>query len=198
MNTKTKTQSVVLIALFAALIAVGAFVKIPLPTPMPITMQSAFVLLAAFVLGPVNGAASVAVYLVLGLAGLPVFIKGGGIGYIFEPTFGFLIGFVLAAVTSGVSLKFFKKRTLLAYTLAGLIGIVSYYLIGLPYMHVICKYYLHAPMAAKTLFISCFLVFLPGDILTMMIAGAACLRLPKTPTQNKKAGKNQTYTSTLQ
>ena len=47
--------------------------------------------------GPVNGALAVVVYIVLGLVGLPIFTQGGGPGYIFQPSFGYIIGFAVAA-----------------------------------------------------------------------------------------------------
>ena len=68
----------VVITLFAALTALGARVTIPLPfTPVPLTLQVLFPLLAGLLLGSKRGALSQAEYVAAGLAGLPVFAKGG-------------------------------------------------------------------------------------------------------------------------
>lgn len=98
--TGQKTRSMILCALFAALIAAGAFLRIPIPV-VPFTLQYLFTMLAGLLLGPRLGATAVGVYIVLGLAGLPVFTQGGGPGYIFQPTFGYIIGFALGAYLTG-------------------------------------------------------------------------------------------------
>ena len=86
-----KTKDLVLCAMFVALIAVGAFIKVPVPV-VPFTLQLLFTMLAGLLLGPANGALAVVVYIVLGLVGLPIFTQGGGPGYIFQPSFGYIIG----------------------------------------------------------------------------------------------------------
>jgi len=88
------------IALMAALTAAGAFVKIPLPY-VPVTLQVVFVCLAGVWLGPLRGALSQVVYLITGLLGFPVFARGGGLHYVLEPSFGYLLGFVPAAFVVG-------------------------------------------------------------------------------------------------
>lgn len=90
---KIRTVDLILCALFAALIAVGAFIKIPIPG-VPFTLQVLFTTLAGLLLGSRMGAVSVAIYIILGLAGVPIFTGGGGIGYVVYPTFGYLIGFL--------------------------------------------------------------------------------------------------------
>lgn len=97
-----KTKDLVLCAMFVALIVVGAFIKVPVPV-VPFTLQFLFTMLAGLLLGPVNGALAVVVYIVLGLVGLPIFTQGGGPGYIFQPSFGYIIGFAVAAYVTGRS-----------------------------------------------------------------------------------------------
>lgn len=94
------TKNLVRMALLAALIAVGAFIRIPVPV-CPFTLQFLFTMLAGLLLGSKYGALSVLVYLCVGLLGLPVFADGGGIGYVFQPTFGYLIGFCIASYVTG-------------------------------------------------------------------------------------------------
>jgi biotin transport system substrate-specific component len=87
---------------FAAATAFGAKVAIPLPgTPVPFTLQVAFVLLAGALLGARLGAASQLAYLAAGAAGAPVFAAGGGLFYLLGPTGGYLLAFPLAAWVVG-------------------------------------------------------------------------------------------------
>ena len=89
---------------FALLTAVGAHVAVPLPgTPVPMTLQTLFVLLAGMTLGPRLGLASMAFYLLLGTAGYHVFALGAwGLPTVFGVTGGYLIGFVVAQPVLGV------------------------------------------------------------------------------------------------
>ena len=89
-----------MICLFTALIAAGAFIRIPIPV-VPFTLQFLFTTLAGLLLGGKNGAISVGVYIFLGLLGLPVFASGGGFAYVLTPTFGYLIGFGAGAYLTG-------------------------------------------------------------------------------------------------
>lgn len=91
-----RPRELVLTGLFAALTAAGAFLKIPLE-PVPFTLQPLVVFLAGAVLRPRLAFLSQLVYLAVGLLGLPVFARGGGPAYVIQPTFGFLVGFAVAA-----------------------------------------------------------------------------------------------------
>ena len=91
-----KLRNLVLTALFAALTAIGAFIRIPFAFSS-ITLQFFFTAMAGVLLGARCGAASQAVYVLLGLVGLPIFTGGGGFGYVLQPTFGFLVGLIPAA-----------------------------------------------------------------------------------------------------
>lgn len=92
-----RTREMVAAALVTALLAASAWITIPLGA-VPVTLQVFFVVLAALLLSPAWAAASVAAYLVLGAAGLPVFAGAqGGFGVIAGPTGGYLIGFVVGA-----------------------------------------------------------------------------------------------------
>ncbi len=90
-------------ALFALLTALGAQVAVPLGfTPVPMTLQTLFVLLAGALLGPVAGASSQFLYLGLGLAGAPLFAGGGaGLPWLLGPTGGYLMAFPMAAALAG-------------------------------------------------------------------------------------------------
>jgi biotin transport system substrate-specific component len=92
---------IVLTALFAALTAAGAFIAIPLG-PVPIVLQNLLALLSGLVLGPVLGSAAVGLFLLAGLLNFPVFSGGGGIARFAGPTGGYLVGYLLAALTAGL------------------------------------------------------------------------------------------------
>ena len=103
-RSREHSKDVALCGLFAALVAVGAFIKVVIPTgadTMNFTLQWFFVMLAAFLLGSRRAFTSVGVYLLIGLAGVPIFARGGGPAYLLRPTFGFLLGFLLAAWVMG-------------------------------------------------------------------------------------------------
>ena len=72
-----RTKNLMYCSLFTALIAVGAFIKIPIPV-VPFTLQFLFTTLAGLLLDSKMGAVSVIAYMVLGLVGLPIFSEGGG------------------------------------------------------------------------------------------------------------------------
>lgn len=165
-----QTKKLVLCALFVALIAVGAFLKVPVPV-VPFTLQFLFTTMAGLLLGGWLGALAVCGYIVLGLAGLPIFAQGGGPGYIFQPSFGYIIGFAVGALVTGLIAH---KGTqpglgrLLAANFAGL-GIV--YLFGMVYYYLMSNFYLGTPIGLWPLFLYCFLLAVPGDIL-LCVAGA--------------------------
>ena len=104
----TKTKSMIYCGLFTALIAAGAFIKIPVPV-VPFTLQYLFTMLAGLFLGSRRGMISVVAYMLLGLAGLPIFSEGGGIWYIFKPSFGYIIGFCLGAYVTGLIAERLKQ-----------------------------------------------------------------------------------------
>ena len=95
-----KTRTMILCALFAALTAVGAFFKIPFALAA-ISLQFLFTAMAGVLLGAGYGALSQAVYVLIGLVGVPIFALGGGFSYIFQPTFGFLLGLIPCAFVIG-------------------------------------------------------------------------------------------------
>ncbi len=101
-------RKTVLTALFASLIVVGAYIRFPLP-PVPITLQTLFVISASLLGGTAIGLGSVGIYLLLGAVGLPVFTAGGGLGILLGPTGGFLFGLLPAALLAGVAGNYANK-----------------------------------------------------------------------------------------
>lgn len=122
------TREIAVAALFSALLAVSAFVAIPVGS-VPFTLQVYVVLVAGLVLGPRLGLLSVLAYLVLGLLA-PVYAGGSsGLGVLFGPTGGYLWGFLIAVVVSG-TIAGKGGRTLLRLLLASLAGIAPIYALG--------------------------------------------------------------------
>ena len=86
------------IGAFVVLTAIGAFIRIPLPfTPVPITLQTFFVLASGIYLGGRDAALSQILYVALGVLGLPLFAGAGGLAHAMGPTGGFLLAFPIAA-----------------------------------------------------------------------------------------------------
>ena len=104
-----KTKGVIYCGLFTALIAVGAFIKIPIPV-VPFTLQYLFTMLAGLLLGSRLGTVSVLSYMLLGLAGLPIFSEGGGLWYVFKPSFGYIIGFAVGTFVTGWIAEHMEKK----------------------------------------------------------------------------------------
>ena len=158
------------IALLAALIAVGAFIQIPLG-PVPITLQTFFIVLAGFILGSANGALAMLLYIVAGAIGLPIFAGGkAGFAVLFGPTGGYLIGFIGTAYLAG-----FGKRSkgLIMPLVWGLLGLAVVYGIGFLRL----KFVLDISFAkAAAIGIT---PFIPGDIIKVAAAAVALQFLRK-------------------
>ena len=119
-----RTKEIVLFGLFTALTAIGAFIRIPVPV-CPFTLQLLFTTLAGLILGSRRGALSVGLYVLLGLSGVPVFTEGGGLSYIFQPTFGYLIGFIAGAWVTGRIREITGGKSFGQILLANLSGLLS-------------------------------------------------------------------------
>ncbi len=173
---RMKTQELVLCAMFVALIAAGAFIKVPVPV-VPFTLQFLFTMLAGLLLGSVNGALAVMVYIVLGLVGLPIFAQGGGPGYVFQPSFGYIIGFAVAAYVTGRIANEKSRPGYRRLLTANFIGLFIVYAFGMIYYYVISNFVINAPIGLWPLFLYCFLLAVPGDIALCILAAVIGKRL---------------------
>lgn len=150
---------------FTLLIALGGFVYIPLPfTPVPITMQVLFVLLAGLMLGRRFGTLSVLLYITAGVAGFPIFAGAvGGLARIVGPTGGYLLGFLLSPyIVTLLSAKLTRGFFALVVSLCA--GLLVIYACGTIHLAVV----LRVPFD-KALQIGIY-PFIPGDILKIMLA----------------------------
>ena len=169
----------ILAGLFAALTVFGAHIKIPLPY-VPLTLQTFFVLLSGHLLGPFYGAASQMAYLLLGLIGLPVFAEGGGLAYVFKPTFGYLAGYPLASFTAGMIVHRGALRpadlpaaSLLRLLLANLAALFAIFVPGVVYLWWNLNFVLGQSLSFTRVTRIGFFVFIPGDMIK--IAGVILL-----------------------
>ena len=134
-------------------------------------------MLAGLLLGPRLGALSCAIYMVLGLIGLPVFAEGGGIWYILKPSFGYIVGFIAGSYLTGYLVERMKKRTYFKVVLANLAGLMVVYLFGMIYYYVISNYVIDTPIGIWPLFLYCFLLVVPGDIVLCFLGAGLAMKL---------------------
>lgn len=167
-NRAHPIRSIVVSALFAASMAAGAIITIPIGI-VPITLQTLFVLLAGLLGGPRIALTSTTAYLLLGTMGLPVFSGGiGGIAHFASPTGGFLIGlFFMAAVAgafSWLSERIACRRGLRLFiiSLGALCASVILYAIGLPLLR------FHLGLDWTKTFAIGLLPFIPGDAIKII------------------------------
>ena len=163
-----KTKGVIYCGLFTALIAVGAFIKIPIPV-VPFTLQYLFTMLAGLLLGSRLGTVSVLSYMLLGLAGLPIFSEGGGLWYVFKPSFGYIIGFAVGTFVTGWIAEHMEKKTIARYLLANLAGLFCVYAVGMIYYYIICNFVINTPIAAGPLFLYCFVLSILGAVVAKRV-----------------------------
>jgi len=160
------------VLIFVVLMSLGAFVRIPLPfTPVPITLQTFFVLLSGAFLGSNLGVTTQLSYIILGISGLPIFTgAGSGLFYLLGPTGGYLFGFVLASLIMGRFLKYSQSNLLFTFGIFCLADLILLacgtiwlkFLFGYPF--------------TKLLFIG-FIPFIPGDLFKAGVAAYLYLKL---------------------
>lgn len=155
MPGRDQLKMMVLSALFAALMIVGAYIKIPLG-PVPVVLANMFVIFAGILLGPLWGMAGVGTYLFLGLIGLPVFSGGGGPGYFAGPTGGYLAGYLLGAAAAGLISGIGRRRVLWS-GIGTAAGFLCIYGTGVPWL----KHTMDLPWSGAAA--AGLLPFLPGD-----------------------------------
>lgn len=173
---REKTKDMIVCAFFVALISVGAFLKVPVPM-VPFTLQFLFTMLAGLLLGPKKGAGTVGIYILLGLAGLPIFAQGGGIGYVFQPSFGYIIGFAAGAYITGLLAWQYDRPGYGRLLAANFAGLAVVYGFGMVYYYVMSNFYLGNPIGLWPLFLYCFILAVPGDIALCVVGAVLAKRL---------------------
>ncbi|MDY5817112.1 MAG: biotin transporter BioY [Treponema sp.] len=175
------------IALFAAIICVGCFIRIPLGV-IPIVLQNILCILCGVLLGGFLAGAPTALFLLAGLIGLPVYSGGtSGLAVWMGPTGGFLPGYLLGAIVAGfiagkpsVEQKKITWKNALRVSLAVLAGMMILYIPG------VIRFSFWATAAGKvpaekTAFAytmaACVIPYIPGDLLKIVVAIPVALKL---------------------
>lgn len=176
-------KDLVLAGLFAAVTSVLAYIKVPIPvSPVPISGQTLGVMLSGGLGGPAVGAAAQAVYILLGLIGIPVFAGGtSGPGVLLGPTGGYLWSFVPGAYVIGLLLKRGRKtgcsevrhHYLKAFVACLVGGVVVVYTFGVLQLALVARL-----GVARALVIGA-LPFVAGDVFKVLIAAFVISRLPR-------------------
>ncbi|RZN34203.1 MAG: biotin transporter BioY [Methanosarcinales archaeon] len=160
-------------SMFAALTAVGALIRIPIPvSPVPLTLQVFFVLLTGLVLGSRWGATGMAVYVMLGIIGFPVFSGGSsGMGVILGPAGGYLIGFVMGAFITGLTVEKLGRSMIVMVT-AMVAGLMVIYAFGVLQLFIVAD--LPSIWGAVVIGVVPFLI---GDMIKLVAAFAVAKRI---------------------
>lgn len=169
-----KTRELTRISICIAILCISAYISFPLPfTPAMVTAQTIIINLIALILTPKQATITVGVYILLGICGLPVFSGGAsGIGKIFSPTGGFIIGFLIAApIISLLKGKYNNFKRYLISTIV--VGMPIIYLFGTIFMCVIQKIDVMAALAVAVI------PFIFGDVFKCFVGAFLAVKLNK-------------------
>ncbi|MCT4686543.1 biotin transporter BioY [Vallitalea sp.] len=175
---KLQLREMIMIGIFAALMVVGAKLSIPTPFGVPLTFQLFFSIYAGLLLGAKAGFLSQLIYILLGLVGLPVFTMGGGIAYIFNPTFGYIIGFAVAPLIVGILLNNKKDINFVKVLGISIVGFAAIYIIGNVYLYFIKDLYLNKPTSLVGIFKSMIPFMIKDFILVIIAAYSSTIIIP--------------------
>ena len=182
LSTRKLTQ----LALFAALMCVVSPFTIPTGL-VPLSLATLVLYLAAAVLGT-SGTISIAVYLLLGAVGLPVFSGGlGGLDRLIGPTVGYLVGYIPCALVAGFIIDRFENKKF-AYPIAMIAGTVVLYALGTAWFMILMGAN-GSPYTLGAALWACVIKFLPGDAVKIIVASTLGYVLRTALAKNlKKAG----------
>jgi biotin transport system substrate-specific component len=185
MNPKTIANHSAFIALFAALISITSFIAVPVgPLGVPIVLQNMLVVLAALVLG-IQGAVAVALFMLLGILGFPVFSGGrSGLAPFFAPAGGYLIAYLFASIIAGIicgSPKPFEKKlsSLIKISIASFVSFAIIYAVGTPRLAQIIMQnkQITFSQSIKPAIVAGILPYIAGDIIKLIIMIPLALKL---------------------
>jgi biotin transport system substrate-specific component len=171
-----RTTNLTKIALFAAILAVSSFLKVPIG-PVPLTLQSTCALLAGYALGPTQGASATLLYTLTGLTGLPVFASGGGPAYIISPTFGFILGFTSCAFATGFLARFNSGGSVVKAYFIMLGGLLFLYIPGFLWLCISLHNVIGTPEGINSLIRNGLIIPFAGDLLKTLPAAFIGVRL---------------------
>jgi biotin transport system substrate-specific component len=174
MKKQRMKKDLLLTSFFAILTGVGAYLTIPM-FPISFTMQTFVVLMSGLLLGPKYGPLSQTLYIAMGLLGLPVFAGGrGGLNYVFSPSFGFLMGFILMswlAAFWGSRIPAERKGAAWRYSAVSFAASAALYVVAIPCFYLNMNYVTGVEMSFVRAVQVAFLPFVLPDTLKAVAAG---------------------------
>ncbi|MDR3318264.1 MAG: biotin transporter BioY [Clostridiales bacterium] len=175
---KIPTRDIVLIAVMLASVIVGGKLSISItaiPGLLPMTLQTFFAAACGALLGAKRGAIVQAIYLAMGVLGLPVFASApfGGFTYVFMPSFGFIIGFIAQAIVTGIFYPKVQNRNYFIRLSVLTACLLPAYIIGASYEMLILWLYLKRSAAVLTGAALSLPLYLLGDFITLLVLTAA-------------------------
>ena len=161
-NMRNSTRTIVMVGMFAAVLSVLSILVIPMPSGVPLTLQTFAVALCGYVLGAKRGAATVFVYLFLGAVGMPVFSgMHGGLSWLLNYTGGFLWGFLMLVALCGLGIR--KKSTGFCAVISG-VGLVLCHIMG------VFQFALVAEVSVRVAFVTVSAPYLLKDVFFLIVA----------------------------
>ena len=172
---KLKARDILSVALFSALTAIGAFIHVPLPFSLvPITLQTLFTYMAGALLGGYLGALSQLIYVLIGVAGLPIFAGGNAsLSVLVGPTGGYLVGFIAGSFVIGKMTEAKKNNSLLWLLTCMIVGTTIIYALGVIQLMNWMKIDLDKAVIVGVA------PFVAGDVLKMSMAAYAAHRIKR-------------------
>lgn len=160
-----RTYSLTSIALMAALMAIFSQISIPIPiSPVPLTLQTAGIIIAPIILGAKRGTLSILAYILIGVCGVPVFSAGkAGLSVLVGPTGGYLLGFVLGTLLAGLYWQTLRNKNLPQAFVVAVISITVTMACGLAWFSFLMG------MSLSQGFLVAVLPFLPLDVVKIII-----------------------------
>ncbi len=171
-----KPRDIIQIAMFAALTAIGAFIRIETPL-VPFTLQYLFCAYSGVLLGFRKGLYAQLLYVGIGLLGIPVFTKGGGPAYVLQPTFGYLIGFIFCAAVIGWLVERQGTLTFTRVLVPVLAGLAVVYACGVPYLYAVVNFYLGKAMPFSAAVTAGFTPFILQDLIMSVLIALTAVRI---------------------
>lgn len=163
MDKHFTTRSLVIMALFAAVLSVSAYISIPLPTGSHITLLNFVVVLIALIFPLEQSFIITLVWLLLGAVGIPVFIGGNaGVSYLISGWGGYSFSFLIIAILLPLLCK--KEYNRIYYTILSIFAVVVIDIIGAVWLMIITN------ISIKQAFLTGFLTFIPLDLVKAIIA----------------------------
>lgn len=175
-----QTRELTLCALFVVLFIIGSKIVIPAGV-IPLTLQTMVVIIAGMLLKPKQIWLSYSLFFLMGLIGLPVFANGGGIAYVLQPSFGFLLSFPIAASMISFTRTKLNAKGFLSHFILCMIALVIIYVIGCIYMYGILNFYMGSNKSIGAIIAMGATPFILSDTCSIALGCYCSLQLAKIP-----------------